>query len=87
MESACENGIPDSLAGVISSVQLEPSLHRIAKRDREAMARLRLAIRYLLERREMRIGNQARLAAFYGVSRQRVHQIVVEERRLLDEAN
>ena len=47
------------------------------------MARLRTAVRYLVERGEMEPGSQAKLAAYYGVSRQRVHQIVVEERRRL----
>lgn len=47
------------------------------------MARLRAAVRYLVVRGELQIGSQAKLAAYYGVSRQRVHQIVVEERRAL----
>ena len=57
------------------------------KRRPEQMARLRLAVRYLLERGQLENGSQTRLAAFYGVSRQRVHQIVVQERRVLDKAS
>ena len=37
--------------------------------------------RYLLERDSMVKGNQSRLAEHFKVSRQRVHQIVVEERQ------
>jgi len=56
-------------------------------RDKAKLARLRTAIRYLLERRELAAGNQTRLAAYYGVSRQRVHQLVVKQRQLLDLAS
>ena len=57
------------------------------KRNPEGMARLRIAVRYLLERGELSAGSQVRLAEYYGVSRQRVHQIVVEERGLLDKVS
>lgn len=43
--------------------------------------RLRIAVRYLLERDCMQKGNQTRLAEHFKVSRQRVHQIVMEERQ------
>lgn len=57
----------------------------MAKRNPQRMARLRRAIGYLLERNELNAGSQVRLAEYYGVSRQRVHQIVVQERQLREE--
>jgi hypothetical protein len=56
------------------------------KRNPDASARLRIAIRYLLERGQLNVGSQARLASYYGITRQRVHQIVVEERQALAKA-
>jgi predicted XRE-type DNA-binding protein len=53
----------------------------MAKRDPERTQRLRNTIRYLLEKDGMAKGNQATLARHFHVSRQRVHQIVVEERQ------
>ncbi len=53
----------------------------MAKRDPERTMKLRIAIRYLLDRDSLLKGNQTRLAEHFKVSRQRVHQIVVEERR------
>ena len=53
----------------------------MAKRDPQRTQKLRIAIRYLLERDCMAKGNQSRLAEHFKVTRQRVHQIVVEERR------
>jgi hypothetical protein len=53
----------------------------MAKRDPERTQRLRIAVRYLLERNCLAKGNQSRLAEHFKVSRQRVHQIVVEERQ------
>jgi len=55
----------------------------MAKRDPERTKKMRIAIRYLLERDCLAKGNQSRLAEHFHVSRQRVHQIVVEERRRL----
>ena len=55
----------------------------MAKRDPQRTERLRKAVRYLLERGELPAGSQSRLAEHFQVSRQRVHQIVVEERRHL----
>lgn len=52
----------------------------MAKRDPQRTHKLRIAVRYLLERDCMAKGNQSRLAEHFQVSRQRVHQIVVEER-------
>ena len=52
----------------------------MAKRDPERTKRLRTAVRYLLERGDLVKGSQATLARHFHVSRQRVHQIVVEER-------
>ncbi len=53
----------------------------MAKRDPERTIKLRIAVRYLLDRDSLIKGNQSRLAEHFKVSRQRVHQIVVEERR------
>ena len=52
----------------------------MGKRDPERTRRLRTTVRYLLEKGGMVKGNQATLARHFHVSRQRVHQIVVEER-------
>lgn len=53
----------------------------MARRDPQRTQKLRIAVRYLLERECLAKGNQTRLAEHFKVSRQRVHQIVVEERR------
>ena len=53
----------------------------MAKRDPERTKKIRIAVRYLMERDSLAKGNQSRLAEHFHVSRQRVHQIVVEERR------
>ncbi len=53
----------------------------MAKRDPQRTERLRTAVRYLLEHGTLEAGSQSRLAEHFHVSRQRVHQIVVEERR------
>ena len=53
----------------------------MARRDPERTAKLRRVVSYLLERECMNKGDQSRLAEHFKVSRQRVHQIVVEERR------
>lgn len=53
----------------------------MAKRDPERTRKIRIAVRYLMERNCLAKGNQSRLAEHFHVSRQRVHQIVVEERR------
>lgn len=55
----------------------------MAKRDPERTRKMRIAVRYLLERNGLHKGNQSRLAEHFHVSRQRVHQIVVEERARL----
>lgn len=55
----------------------------MAKRDPERTEKLRIAVRYLLRRGDMAQGSQSRLAEHFKVSRQRVHQIVVEERKHL----
>jgi len=55
----------------------------MAKRDPQRTEKLRIAVRYLLERGGLAQGSQSRLAEHFKVSRQRVHQIVVEERRHL----
>ena len=52
----------------------------MAKRDPQRTEKLRIAVRYLLTRNGLTQGSQSRLAEHFHVSRQRVHQIVVEER-------
>jgi DNA-directed RNA polymerase sigma subunit (sigma70/sigma32) len=58
----------------------------MTKRDPQRTEKLRVAVRYLLERGSLVQGSQSRLAEHFRVSRQRVHQIVVEERRRLADA-
>jgi len=53
----------------------------MTKRDPQRTQKLRIAVRYLLDRDCLAKGNQSRLAEHFKVSRQRVHQIVVEERQ------
>lgn len=53
----------------------------MAKRDPERTQRLRIAVRHLLEKEALEKGIQSTLARHFNVSRQRVHQIVVEERQ------
>lgn len=53
----------------------------MAKRDPERTRKIRIAVRYLLDHGCLNKGNQSRLAEHFQVSRQRVHQIVVEERQ------
>lgn len=55
----------------------------MAKRDPQRTERLRVAVRYMLEHGTLQPGSQSRLAEHFKVSRQRVHQIVVEERQQL----
>jgi predicted XRE-type DNA-binding protein len=57
----------------------------MAKRDPEKTRRLRTAVRYLVEQGNLVKGNQATLARHFHVSRQRVHQIVREERERVSE--
>ena len=52
----------------------------MAKRDPEKTRRLRTAVRYLVDKGHLVKGDQATLARHFHVSRQRVHQIVREER-------
>ncbi|HXK33642.1 MAG TPA: hypothetical protein VNM91_06500 [Dehalococcoidia bacterium] len=63
----------------------------MAKRDPQRTEKLRKAVRYMLEHGTLAPGSQSRLAEHFNVSRQRVHQIVVEERRAMaaidDEGN
>ncbi len=56
----------------------------MAKRDPEKTRRLRTAVRYLVEQGNLVKGNQATLARHFQVSRQRVHQNVLEERAKLN---
>jgi hypothetical protein len=59
----------------------------MAKRDPQRTEKLRIAVRYMLEHGTLQPGSQSRLAEHFNVSRQRVHQIVVEERRNLGQDN
>lgn len=56
----------------------------MSKRDPQRTEKLRTAIRYMLQRGTLVAGSQTRLAEHFGVTRQRVHQVVVEERRLME---
>ena len=53
-------------------------------RKRERGKRLRIAISHLLRNGQMSRGAQTLLAQHFGLTRQRVHQIVVEERSRLN---
>lgn len=53
------------------------------RQSAERTEKLRIAIRYLLDRGPFPKGAQSRLAEHFDVTRQRVHQMVVEERRKL----
>ena len=57
----------------------------MTKRDPERTHKLRVAVRHLIENEALEKGIQSRLARHFNVSRQRVHQIVVEERRRTDD--
>ena len=50
------------------------------RRDPERLEKMRVAVRFLLERNQLRHGHQAQLAQHFQVSRQRVNQIVTDER-------
>jgi hypothetical protein len=50
------------------------------RRDRERVKKLRIAVRYLVQRDVLERGHQSRLAEHFDVSRQRVHQVVNQER-------
>ncbi len=53
----------------------------MAKHDPEKTRRLRSAVRYLVDKGNLVKGDQATLARHFHVSRQRVNQIVAEERQ------
>ena len=53
----------------------------MAKRDPEKTRRMRSAVRYLVDKGNLVKGDQATLARHFHVSRQRVNQIVAEERQ------
>jgi hypothetical protein len=50
------------------------------RRDPERLMKLRVAVRYLLLREALERGHQTRLAEHFDLTRQRVHQVVIEER-------
>lgn len=53
----------------------------LAKLDPERLEKMKIAIRYLLERGVLGSGSQARLAEHFGVTRQRVSQLAIAERK------
>jgi hypothetical protein len=53
----------------------------IVRRDPERVRKLRVAVRYLVANESLERGHQSRLAEHFDVSRQRVHQVVNQERR------
>lgn len=57
------------------------------RRDGLIAHKIRLAVRYLLEHGHLveggRTGAQSRLAEHFGVSRERISQLVIEERQKL----
>ncbi len=55
----------------------------MAKRDPVRTEKLRRVIRYMLERESLAVGHQAWLGQHFNLTRQRVHQVVTEERRSL----
>jgi hypothetical protein len=59
---------------------------RTRKRDAARAQRLRTVIRYMLERGTLAAGDQVRLATHFGLSRQRVNQVVMLERELMKRA-
>jgi hypothetical protein len=56
----------------------------VTKREPGRTQKMRIAVRYLIENNCLAKGNQSMLARHFKVSRQRVHQIVVEERQRHD---
>lgn len=53
----------------------------MVRRDPERAEKIRIAVRYLLAKDGLASGYQTRLAEHFGISRQRVNQIVLEERK------
>ena len=51
------------------------------RRDPNRVRKLHIAVYHLLKKGSMEFGVQSRLAEYFGVSRQRVNQVVSEERR------
>ncbi len=56
----------------------------MAKRDPERTRKLSIVVGFLVRSGKLEHGHQSRLAGLYGVTRQRVHQIVVVERERFD---
>jgi hypothetical protein len=52
----------------------------VLKRDPERLAKLRTAVRYLVANEAFERGDQVRLAKHFRLTRQRVHQVIVEEK-------
>ena len=52
-----------------------------SRRDPERLARLELVVAELLKQDNLRWGYQTKLAGYFGVTRQRVQQVVAERRR------
>jgi hypothetical protein len=50
------------------------------RRDQARVNKLRIAVRYLVAKDVLERGHQSRLAEHFDISRQRVHQVVNQER-------
>jgi hypothetical protein len=50
------------------------------RRDQARVNKLRVAVRYLIARDVLERGHQSRLAEHFDISRQRVHQVVNQEK-------
>jgi hypothetical protein len=50
------------------------------RRDQARVNKLRVAVRYLISKDVLERGHQSRLAEHFDISRQRVHQVVNQER-------
>jgi hypothetical protein len=74
--ASARHGIVQAPAGVSTS----SGWGVIVRRDRERVKKLRIAVRYLVARDVLERGHQSRLAEHFDVSRQRVHQVVNQER-------
>jgi hypothetical protein len=51
--------------------------------DAERTRKIQVAVQYLVKNNVLERGHQSRLAEYFDVSRQRVNQVVIEEKRRL----
>ena len=52
--------------------------------DAERTRKIQVAVQYLVKNNVLERGHQSRLAEYFDVSRQRVNQVVLEEKKRLD---